>query len=550
MGRRGDNVILTGFSGTGKSLVAKEVARRTGRVFLDTDEEIVKLAGKSAAEIFTQDGEGDFRRWERQVVKEACQQHGLIIALGGGAVMDHHNYELLAESGYIICLEARPQTIYRRLFQQDSSDPGGEIRPLIAGEHPLEQIHQLKDSRQPFYAEADWTIHTDVLTVSQVAVEVLRAVKLLGSAHRDTGSNIACRVITPTQSYPVFVGDSLLGTLGEKLRQEGFSGSAVIISDENVFSLYGYKVKQVLGDSEFDVLSFVVTPGEKSKGMGPATRIYDFLVEQRVERDDVIVALGGGVVGDLAGFVAATFLRGLPWVQVPTSLMAMVDASIGGKVAIDHRWGKNLIGAFYQPRFVLADIQVLTSLPQREFTSGWAEVIKHGLIIDRDFATFLDQSSGELLELNPEVLTHAVARSAAIKAKVVTEDEKETGKRRILNYGHTIAHGLEAATEYSRFLHGEAVSVGMVGAANLSQRLGLLSPEDVLYQQTLLQKFCLPVNFSGVDLDRVMRAMELDKKVKRESIRWVLLDRIGRAVVRTGIAQEDVMSVLEELSQP
>ncbi|MEA3298258.1 MAG: 3-dehydroquinate synthase, partial [Chloroflexota bacterium] len=532
------------------SLVAKEVARRTGRVFFDTDEEIVKLAGKSVAEIFTQDGESDFRRRERQVVEEACQQHGLIIALGGGAIMDHHDYELLAESGYIICLEARPQTIYRRLFQQDSGGSGDEIRPLIAGAHPLEQIRQLKDSRQPFYAGADWTIHTDVLTVSQVAVEVLRAVKILGSAHRDTGSNIACMVITPTQSYPVFVGDGLLGTLGEKLRQEGLSGHAVIISDENVFSLYGYKVKQVLGDSEFDVLSFVISPGEKSKGIGTATRIYDFLVEQRVERDDVIVALGGGVVGDLAGFVAATFLRGLSWVQVPTSLMAMVDASIGGKVAIDHSRGKNLIGAFYQPRFVLADIRVLTSLPQREFTSGWAEVIKHGLIIDRDFATFLDQASGELLKLEPGLLTQAVARSAAIKAEVVTEDEKEAGKRTILNYGHTIAHGLETATGYSRFLHGEAVSVGMVGAANLSQRLGLLSPEDVLYQQTLLQKFCLPVNFSGVDLARVMRAMELDKKVKRESIRWVLLDRIGHAVVRTGIAQEDVMSVLEELSQP
>ncbi len=357
----------------------------------------------------------------------------------------------------------------------------------------------------------------------------------------------ACEVKTATQSYPVFVGYGLLDKLGEKIKEIGLSGRVAIISDETVFSLYGSKAEGILKNAGFTVDSFVVPPGEATKNIDFAIKIYDFLVEHRAERDDILIALGGGVVGDLAGFVAATFLRGIPWIQVPTSLMAMADASIGGKVGVNHPQGKNLIGAFYQPSFVLADVQTLTTLPQRELTSGWAEVIKYGLILDKDFFGFLESNVERLVKQEPDVVSKAIACSAAIKAQVVSADEKEKGKRIILNYGHTIAHGLEAATGYKHFLHGEAVAIGMMGAAKLSQRLGLLSPAIVERQQALLQRFGLPISFSKIDLLDIIKAMELDKKTRGKAIRWVLLQDIGKTVIRSNVSQQDVLDVLREL---
>jgi shikimate kinase/3-dehydroquinate synthase len=563
--RQINNLIITGFSGSGKSLVAREVARGLNWDFLDTDDEIVKQTGKPIAEIFRQDGETRFRELERETIRKACQQRQTVIAIGGGAIVDPQNYELLAKTGLIVCLEAKPETIYERLFREVASSPEAEVRPLLANDNPLERIRQLKASRQPYYANVDWTVHTDNLNISQVAEEVIRAWRLLRRIHphlnplpsreRKSGSqlkandDIACLVETATQSYPIFVGYGLLDKLGEKMKKAALSGTATVISDENIFSLYGSKVGGIIKDAGFAVNSFIVPPGEETKSMDYAIKVYDFLVEHRAERDDIIIALGGGMVGDLAGFVAATFLRGMPWVQVPTSLVAMVDASIGGKVGVNHPEGKNLIGAFYQPNLVLADPQTLTTLPQRELTSGWAEVIKHGLILDREFFEFLESNVSRLIKLEPELLTRAIARSAAIKAQVVSQDEKEReGKRTILNYGHTIAHGLEAATQYKRFLHGEAVAIGIVGAAKLSQRLGLLPSAAVERQQALLQKFGLPTGFSGLGLTEITRAMELDKKTKGKAIRWVLLQDIGKVVISSDVPQRDVLAVLKELA--
>jgi 3-dehydroquinate synthetase len=228
----------------------------------------------------------------------------------------------------------------------------------------------------------------------------------------------------------------------------------------------------------------------------------------------------------------------------------MTDASIGGKVAVDHPQGKNLIGAFYQPRLVLADVKTLTTLPQRELTSGWAEVIKHGLVLDASFLQLLEDKAKDLLKLKPDITAKVIARSAAIKCRIVSEDEKETGKRIILNYGHTIAHGLEAASKYERFLHGEAVSIGMMAAARLSHRLGLLSSDDVERQKALLQKFGLPTDCSDVPLSDVLAAIELDKKVRGKAIRWVLLEDIGKTTIRSDVPVREVLSVLKEVVKP
>ena len=568
MKRAAGNIIITGFSGTGKSLVAREIARQLGWDFIDTDNEIVSLAKKPIAEIFSSDGEEKFRELERIVIKRASLQSHRVIATGGGAIVAPENRSQLARNGFLVCLEARPETIYQRLFQEGSHGSG--IRPLLEGDNPLERIRQLKAQRQPYYDDVDLVINTDDLSIDDVAEEVVKGWRLLRSARNDKGKtgnsrgktgrektkaandvaeDVACRVETATQTYPIFVGYGLLGKLGEKLKKVGSSRVAIVISDGNVSRLYGDRVQEILKAAGFAVNSFVVPPGEESKSINTAIDIYNFLIKKRVERDDILIALGGGVIGDLAGFAAATYLRGIPWVQVPTSLVAMVDASIGGKVAVNHHEGKNLIGAFYQPNFVLADTQTLATLPKRELTSGWAEVVKYGLILDKEFFEFLESDAGRLIKLEQDVVSKAIIRSASLKAQVVSQDEKEREQRIILNYGHTIAHGLEAATQYSHFLHGEAVSIGMMGAAKLSQKSGILPTNVVKRQQSLLQKFGLPTTFSATGLAEIAKAMEVDKKTRAKKIRWVLLKDIGKTAIRANVSQQDVMAVLEELSQ-
>ena len=548
-----NNIALIGFSATGKSVVAMKVAERLKWTLIDTDDEIVKLSGKTIPEIFKQDGEDKFRQLERKVLSQACQKEQAVIATGGGAIIDPENQKLLLGTSVVVCLEAKPETIHQRLLHDSLYSANHVVRPLLAGDNPLERIRQLKAIRQPHYAVADWTVHTDNLTLDEVSREVIKGWQYVGKHHRSKQStkiDPACVVETETASYPVFVDWGILDRLGEKMTQAGLSGTANIISDETVFSIYGARVKKTLEKAGFAVNCFAVPPGEASKNITQAVKIYDFLIERRVERNDVVVALGGGMVGDLAGFVAATFLRGLPWLQVPTSLIAMTDASIGGKVAVDHPQGKNLMGAFYQPRLVLADVQTLTTLPQRELTSGWAEVIKHGLILDADLLELLENNVKNLIKLKPDITSKVIARSAAIKCQVVSEDERETGKRTLLNYGHTVAHGLEAAGKYDRFLHGEAVAIGMMAAARLSHRLGLLSPHAVERQESILQKFGLPTHCSGVPLTDVLAAMELDKKVRGKSIRWVLLEDIGKAVIRSDVPKKEVLNVLKGVIKP
>lgn len=360
---------------------------------------------------------------------------------------------------------------------------------------------------------------------------------------------LAAEVRTASHRYPVHVGWGCLGEVGRLVRERGLEGRAVLVSDQAVAPLYEGVVRGALEAAGFPVLHYEVPSGEASKTLESAELIYDFLVERRVERGDLVVALGGGVVGDLAGFVAATFLRGLPWAVLPTTLVSMTDASIGGKVAVNHPQAKNLIGAFHQPELVLADAATLSTMSPRELTSGWAETVKHGLTLDTGLLELLEAQVEGLRSLEPELTVRVVARSAAAKAGVVSQDERETGPRRVLNYGHTIGHALEAAAGYGRFLHGEAVAIGMMGAARLSQRLGLVGEDVVSRQESVLRAFGLPTRCPGVDRGEVERAMELDKKSREGEVRWVLLTGLGHTVVRP-VPSTEVAAVLEELLQP
>ena len=545
-----DNIILTGFSGTGKSRVAAEVARVLGWQHVDTDSEISLQTGKKIAEIFSQQGEEAFRKLEKSALQRACSGMEQVISTGGGVLMDAGNQRLVLSSGLVVGLEAGPETIYQRLAAQDI---GGrpEERPLLSGQDPLEKIRRLKAQRQACYAAVHWLVQTDNLTEAQAGAEVIRAWQTLGSRVQGNGpvdSTLAAVVTHSNGSCPIRVGWGLLDRIGDQLRDLGIGGPVYIISDENVFPLYGRQAQRSLQRAEIEAHSFTIPAGEESKSWAMANGIYHWLASRRAERRHTILAVGGGVVGDLAGYVAATYLRGMPFIQVPTSMAAMVDASIGGKTAVNLPEAKNLVGAFYQPKMVLADPQTLTTLGRRELSEGWAEAIKHGFIMDSDLVSTFEDNASSLMSLEPELSTEVIRRSIAIKAGVVSADERETlGRRVLLNYGHTIGHAIEASTGYGRYLHGEGVSIGMMGAAELSRRMGLIDGELLQRQADVLEMFGLPLKASGVDLEQILAAMTLDKKSARGSIRWVFLEEVGKAVTRSNVPTDMVREVVKGL---
>lgn len=347
--------------------------------------------------------------------------------------------------------------------------------------------------------------------------------------------------------YDVHCRWGALDDIGTLMRDAGLSGSAFVITDDAVGPLFADRAVASLERAGFEAHVHTVPAGESSKNLAAAARAYDWLVERHAERGSPVVALGGGVVGDLGGFVAATYLRGVPFVQAPTSLLAMVDASIGGKVGVDHARGKNLVGAFYPPCLVVQDTSVLASLPERALREGFAEVIKHGLVLDPPMLEALEHDAQPLLAAEPRLITQIVARNAGIKAHVVSEDEREGGRRMLLNYGHTVGHAIEAVTGYSDIRHGEAISAGMMAAAAIGERAGVTATHVAHRQRALFARYGLPVAHPGVDADAVIDAIAYDKKVAAKRVRWVLLEDFGQPVIRDDIDPALVRDVLREL---
>ena len=331
-------------------------------------------------------------------------------------------------------------------------------------------------------------------------------------------------------SYQIYIGADLLSETGARLRDMGYSGKVVIITDATVKELYALTLVRGLNDVGFSVSVLDVPAGEEQKTLESASTLYQKLTEVYAERSTPILALGGGVIGDLAGFVAATYMRGVPLMQVPTTLLAQVDSSVGGKTAVDHHHLKNMIGSFYQPDMVIADVGTLKTLPEVELVNGMAEVIKHAAILDSDLFSYLENNIDKALARDTGVLEEIVYRNVSIKAAVVSQDEKESGLRAILNFGHTVGHAVEAISGFS-LKHGEAVAIGMVAEAEISNRRGDLDVESVSRLKNLLEMAGLPVHVPDVDATRVIAAMRHDKKVTEGRIRFVLLNAIGNAFV-------------------
>lgn len=343
------------------------------------------------------------------------------------------------------------------------------------------------------------------------------------------------------RSYPILLGNGLLGT--PNLLEPYTASQAMVVSNAAVSGLYLDKLRRSLvGVDQIDVV--VIGDGETFKTLETYARILDALIDKRHNRATTVVALGGGVVGDVAGFAAATYQRGVGLVQVPTTLLALVDSSVGGKTAVNHAAGKNLIGAFYQPRAVVADVALLATLPEREFRAGLAEVIKYGVIADAAFFGWLESHIDDLIGRDPTCLIHAVRRSCEIKAEVVCDDEREQGRRMILNFGHTFGHAIEAVTAYEQYLHGEAVAVGMGMAMDLSVRLGRSDPRDAERVRRLIERSGLVAAALDVDEEAMLDAMGMDKKVTDGRIRFIVCDGIGRVSVTGEVPRQTIRQVL------
>jgi len=349
------------------------------------------------------------------------------------------------------------------------------------------------------------------------------------------------------RSYPILVGAGALSMVGAQLAKRGVGRRVVLVSDPTIARLHGDTVLRSLTSAGFDVAQIGVPEGEQAKRLEIASNLWDRLLELGCDRTSTVVALGGGAVGDLAGFAAATYMRGMNFVQVPTTLLAQVDASIGGKTAIDHPQGKNLIGAFHQPRMVIVDPSALKTLPEREFRSGLAEVIKHGIVLDAAYFGDLESSIPALLARDLATLDWVVAGSCRLKARVVERDEQEAELRWVLNYGHTIGHALEAATGFQRWVHGEAVSLGIVAEARLAERLGVGSLSTTERQIRLLSAVGLPVKGLAVDPGAVIEALSRDKKRRDGHVSFVLAPQIGSFRIVPDVPREAIRHVLEEL---
>ena len=339
-------------------------------------------------------------------------------------------------------------------------------------------------------------------------------------------------------------------SLNDKLEEAGLmSGKKIcVVSDSNVASLYMDKIQSVLRNKYEKVCSFVFDAGEQSKNTDTVGRLYEYLIKEHFDRNDFLIALGGGVVGDLTGFAAATYMRGISFVQVPTSLLSQVDSSIGGKTGVDHMMYKNMVGAFHMPSLVYMNLEVLKSLPEKQFSNGMAEIIKHGLIKDKSYYDFLKTNYSSVKAQDPDTVAEMIARSCNIKREVVERDPKEKGERALLNFGHTAGHAIEKLSDFALF-HGECVSLGTVAAAYISMKKGMISAENVSDIEDTLKLYGLPVRISGYDPASVLAATKSDKKMSGKKIRFILLKEIGEAYIETSLEDEEILEGIRYVTE-
>ncbi|MCH2539942.1 MAG: 3-dehydroquinate synthase [Anaerolineales bacterium] len=511
------NILLAGPPGAGKSTVGRLCAQRLDQDLIDLDELIAVRAGKSIPEIFSQLGEGKFRILEREALKHATAKDGRVIALGGGALLDVDNRAMAMAYGPVICLRASEESLQARLGEDNG-------RPLLQGGHrDGRTLRNLLRERMPHYDSFALQFDTDTMTPDAAAEYIFaELIPWHNTVRIDNGG------------YPLVLGEGTRTYLSRLLHEKNLPLPAIIVSDSNVSPMWA----DALGE-QLNAPLVNIPAGETFKTMTGAGDLYEAFLHHDLDRQSLVLAIGGGVIGDLAGFAAATFMRGVRWVNMPTTLLAMVDASIGGKVAIDLPQGKNLVGAFYPPALVLSDPEMLTTLPPDEYRSGLAEVLKHGLIADAKLFN----------ELRPTVLPLArnlLRRALEVKIEIVQRDPYEKGERAKLNLGHTIGHGIEAASGYT-LRHGEAIAIGILAETRLAVRSGIAQEGLSEQVEEKIQSLGLPTTCPNIRPKQIRALMTNDKKKRDGGLTFALPTAIGAVEYGLTLDESLIAEVITEV---
>jgi len=537
----GRPIVLVGLMGAGKTAIGKRLAARLGLPFVDADHEIEAAAGMSVAEIFARYGERAFRDGERRVIARLLSGPPIVLATGGGAFMDAETRALVRARALSVWLRVPLHVLVRRVS-------GRADRPLLTGRDPAAVLADLAAKRYPTYAEADIVVDCVDEAAEGTTGRVAQAIAAWSPP-------LSVHVPLPGRAYDILIGEGLIARAGAHAAAVLPRRRAVVIADETVAALHGRTLTDSLAATGVTHTLLTVPAGEQSKSMAVATDLLARMTEAGIDRRTGVIAFGGGVVGDLAGFVAAIALRGLPFIQIPTTLLAQVDSSVGGKTGVNLPAGKNLVGAFHQPLLVLCDTGVLATLPLRERRAGYAEVVKYGLIDDAAFFAWCEAHGAALLGGDAEAIAEAVRACCAAKARVVADDERETrqdGGRALLNLGHTFGHALEAEIGYdgARLLHGEAVAVGLGLAFSLSARLGLCAAEDAARVRGHLAASGLPADLSMLNrrfsAARLIGHMRKDKKAEAGRLTFILARGIGAAFASRDVPEEEVAALLAD----
>ena len=541
----GRSVVLVGMMGAGKTSVGKRLAAKLGLPFVDADAEIEAGAQLTISEIFERFGELYFREGERKVIARLLNGGPLVLATGGGAFMNATTRQNIAKYGVSIWLKPSFDILLARVRKKSN-------RPLLKTADPEQTLRRLLEERTPTYALADLTIESLDGSHDTVVDAILRRLDVTLGKDVAPVQEARRKVEVPlgARAYSILIGPGVLDEAGAEIARIAPGVHCAIVTDTRVAPLYLDRLSASLDQAGLRSTPIVCPPGEATKCYAEFARVCDALIEARIERRDIVIALGGGVIGDLAGFCAASLRRGVRLVQLPTTLLAQVDSSVGGKTGINSRHGKNLVGAFHQPSLVLADTLCLDTLSEREFRAGYAEVVKYGLIGDRGFFEFLESNWRDAFAGGP-ARAEAIAVSCAAKARVVAADETERGERALLNLGHTFGHALERLTGYdlARLVHGEGVAIGMVSAFRFSRDLGLCSGQDATRAEAHLKAVGLPTrmrDIPGFDArtEDFLAAMRQDKKVDRGRLTFILARGIGQSFVARDVDEASVSAFL------
>ncbi len=523
-----NNLVLIGFPGSGKDSIGKEIAKKTDLIYFSTDNYISLKEKMNINRIFENFGENYFRKREQKALRRINNLNNIVVSTGGGMPVHFKNSNLLKGLGKVIKLDCKLSDIIKRIRNTES-------RPLIKD---MESLKQLFEERKNAYDFADFEVNVSNKSIQDIADFIIKKLELKPKqrAHLHKVINIK----TKQKKYPVYIGVNIVERINEYIKKSNRNPNKIIvISDALVSELYFDDLKGNL-NNEYDILHFIIKEGERNKNLNTVKEIYDYLLENRVNRNDLLISLGGGIVGDITGFVASTFKRGIGYVQIPTTLLSQVDASVGGKTGINHKQGKNMIGSFYQPDMVIINVSYLKTLPDKIYNSGISEIIKYGIISDNNLFSLLEKKRDEIIKREDEVLLKIIESSIAIKGKIVEEDENEDcGVRELLNFGHTIGHIIEKEAKYKKISHGEAVAIGMVEESRIAKQKGYLDKNDFERIKSLIDFYELPVVIpKNLTKENIINSLSQDKKVRSNRLILPMPIKIGESKIKEVLCKE------------